>query len=65
MTIDVIQLAMGNKVMLFQLPFHSSHVTQPLDECDIVILKRKSTETLQGWQRMHGNEISVKYIFMR
>ena len=60
LTLEVIRFAMDNNLVLFQLPSHSSHITQPLDVCAFGIFKRRSTEVLQGWARTHGNKVPVK-----
>ena len=60
LTLEVIKFAMDNNLVIFQLPSHSSHLTQPLDVCAFGIFKRRSTEVLQHWAKTHGNKVPVK-----
>ena len=60
LTLEVIRFAMDNNLVIFQLPSHSSHITQPLDVCAFGIFKREITDVLQRWAQDNGNKMPVK-----
>ena len=58
--LDVIQLAMSLNVELFQLPSHSSHMTQPLDVAAFGCFKKAATAVLTSFLLQHGGKMPGK-----
>ena len=58
---DVIQLARKRNIELFQLPSHSSHITQPLDVAAFGCFKRCVTSVLTSFPARHGGKMPVKH----
>ena len=54
-TYATVEYAETHDLLMFQLPSHSSHVTQPLDVCGFGSVKRKFTDKLQQFSREHGH----------
>lgn len=59
-TLDGLKFAVDNNIDLFQLPSHSSHVTQPLDVCAFGIFKRNMTTALTAFPAHNGMKMPVK-----
>ncbi|CAN0191161.1 unnamed protein product, partial [Ascophyllum nodosum] len=58
--LDVIQLAMTLNIELFQLPSHSSHMTQPLDVAAFGCFKKAVTAVLTSFPLQHGGKMPGK-----
>ena len=58
--LDVIQLAMTLNIELFQLPSHSSHMTQPLDVAVFGCFKKAVTAVLTSFPLQHGGKMPGK-----
>ena len=58
--LDVIQLAMSLNIELFQLPSHSSHMTQPLDVAAFGCFKKAVTAVLTSFPLQHGCKMPGK-----
>lgn len=51
---DVIKLARTLNIVLFQLPSHTSHITQPLDVAAFGSFKQEMTKVLTRFPMEHG-----------
>ncbi|CAN0300943.1 unnamed protein product, partial [Ectocarpus sp. 4 AP-2014] len=59
-TFDVIGLALSLDIDAFQLPSHTSHITQPLDVGTFGILKKEITKVLTAYPLKNGGRSPVK-----
>lgn len=58
-SIELVELAMANDVVILKLPPHTSHILQPLDVAVFRGLKSKWDSTLTEWARSHlGQKVS-------
>lgn len=60
LTFEVVKLAVSLNIELFQLPSHSSHITQPLDVAAFGIFKKEITSVLQSFPRRNGGKMPAK-----
>ncbi|CAB1112895.1 unnamed protein product [Ectocarpus sp. CCAP 1310/34] len=59
-TFDAISLAISLDINLFQLPFHTPHITQPLDVGTFGTFKKELTRVLTGYPLTIGGRSPVK-----
>ncbi|CAN0342927.1 unnamed protein product, partial [Pylaiella littoralis] len=57
---EVIRLAMNLKIILFQLPSHTSHITQPLDVVAFGRFKKSVTRVLASFYHNSGGLLPLK-----
>ena len=57
---DVIKLAKTLNIVLFQLPSHTSHITQPLDVAAFGSFKQQMTKVLTRFPMEHGGRTPLK-----
>ena len=57
---DVIKLAIELDIVLFQLPSHTSHITQPLDVAAFGSFKKEVTKVLTAYRFKHGGTLPLK-----
>ena len=58
--LDVIHLEMSVNIELFQLPSHSSHMTQPLNVAAFGCFKKAVTAVLTSFPQQHGDKMPGK-----
>jgi DDE superfamily endonuclease len=54
-SLKAVEYAEKKKLLIFQLPSHSSHLLQPLDLCGFGSVKRAFTEALTAFSNEHGH----------
>ncbi|CAN0288422.1 unnamed protein product, partial [Pylaiella littoralis] len=59
-SVEVIRLAMNLKIILFQLPSHTSHITQPLDVVAFGRFKKSVTRVLASFYHNSGGLLPLK-----
>ncbi|CAB1116662.1 unnamed protein product [Ectocarpus sp. CCAP 1310/34] len=59
-SVEVIRLAMNLKIILFQLPSHTSHITQPLDVVAFGRFKKSATRVLASFYHNSGGLLLLK-----
>ena len=57
---DVIKLAIELDIVLFQLPSHTSHITQPLDVAAFGSFKKEGAKVLTAYPFKHGGTLPLK-----
>ena len=57
---DVIKLVIELDIVLFQLPSHTSHITQSLDVAAFGSFKKEVTKVLTAYPFEHGGTLSLK-----
>ena len=57
---DVIKSAIELDIVLFQLPSHSSHITQPLDVAAFGSFKKEVAKVLTAYPIEHGGTLPLK-----